>query len=75
MKAVKRILSVLLAFAMLAALLSNVAYAGNEAPALGPVTSKDVVYQIITDRFFDGDTSNNTPDGLTPRFTMERVLI
>lgn len=30
---------------------------------LGPVTSKDVIYQIITDRFYDGDTSNNVPDG------------
>lgn len=26
---------------------------------LGPVTSKDVIYQIITDRFYDGDPSNN----------------
>lgn len=33
------------------------------APKLGPVTSKDVVYQIITDRFYDGDTSNNVPAG------------
>lgn len=33
------------------------------APELGPVTSKDVVYQIITDRFYDGDTSNNVPAG------------
>lgn len=31
--------------------------------ALGPVTPKDVVYQIITDRFYDGDTSNNVPSG------------
>lgn len=30
---------------------------------LGPVTSKDVIYQIITDRFYDGDTSNNIPAG------------
>ncbi|WP_201798212.1 alpha-amylase family glycosyl hydrolase [Lachnotalea glycerini] len=30
---------------------------------LGPVTAKDVIYQIITDRFYDGDTSNNIPDG------------
>lgn len=29
--------------------------------ALGPVTPKDVVYQIITDRFADGDPSNNVP--------------
>lgn len=30
---------------------------------LGPVTGKDVVYQILTDRFYDGDSSNNIPDG------------
>jgi glycosidase len=28
-----------------------------------PVTSKDVIYQILTDRFYDGDTSNNIPSG------------
>ncbi|MCX7773892.1 MAG: alpha-amylase family glycosyl hydrolase [Clostridia bacterium] len=31
--------------------------------ALGPVTPKDVIYQIITDRFYDGDTTNNIPAG------------
>jgi glycosidase len=31
--------------------------------ALGPVTGKDVVYQILTDRFYDGDSSNNIPSG------------
>ncbi len=31
--------------------------------ALGPVTPKDTIYQIITDRFFDGDTTNNIPAG------------
>lgn len=30
---------------------------------LGPLTSRDVVYQIITDRFYDGDPTNNIPDG------------
>lgn len=30
---------------------------------LGPVTSKDTIYQIITDRFVDGDKSNSVPDG------------
>lgn len=33
------------------------------ASSLGPVTGKDVVYQIITDRFSDGNASNNTPTG------------
>ncbi|MGG1633731.1 alpha-amylase family glycosyl hydrolase [Paenibacillus sp. NRS-1760] len=31
--------------------------------ALSPVTPKDTVYQIITDRFYDGNTSNNIPAG------------
>ncbi|PCJ45924.1 MAG: alpha-amylase [Gammaproteobacteria bacterium] len=35
----------------------------NAETSLGPVTSKDVVYQILTDRFYDGDTSNNIPSG------------
>ncbi len=30
---------------------------------LGPVTSRDVIYQVITDRFYDGDLSNNVPTG------------
>ncbi|QGG56752.1 alpha-amylase family glycosyl hydrolase [Paenibacillus sp. B01] len=34
--------------------------------ALSPVTPKDTVYQIITDRFVDGDTSNNKPAGFDP---------
>lgn len=33
---------------------------------LGPVTSKDVIYQIITDRFYDGDPTNNIPPGFNP---------
>lgn len=30
---------------------------------LGPVTSKDVIYQIITDRFFDGEIIDYQADG------------
>lgn len=48
--------------------LSNTSYCKAEsiqsdiyATSLGPVTSKDVIYQIITDRFSDGDKSNNIP--------------
>jgi len=33
------------------------------AQTLGPLTPKDTVYQIITDRFVDGDTTNNVPAG------------
>lgn len=32
-----------------------------------PVTSRDVIYQIITDRFYDGDTGNNIPAGFDSR--------
>lgn len=31
--------------------------------SLGPLTPRDVVYQIITDRFADGDLTNNVPSG------------
>jgi glycosidase len=34
--------------------------------AIGPVTPKDVVYQIITDRFVNGDTTNDKPAGFDP---------
>ncbi|MBL4911055.1 MAG: alpha-amylase [Alteromonadaceae bacterium] len=43
--------------------LSIISYSGMAENSLGPITSKDVVYQILTDRFYDGDTSNNTPPG------------
>lgn len=39
------------------------AYTSN---SLSPVSSRDVIYQIITDRFYDGDTSNNIPVGFDP---------
>ncbi|THF78797.1 alpha-amylase family glycosyl hydrolase [Cohnella fermenti] len=42
---------------------SQQASAVTASGALGPLTPKDVVYQIITDRFVDGDTSNNVPSG------------
>jgi len=31
------------------------------AAALGADFKREVVYQIITDRFFDGSTANNNP--------------
>lgn len=40
--------------------------AATASGALGPVTPKDLVYQIITDRFVDGDTGNNVPNGFDP---------
>lgn len=78
MKTRKRILSLLMAMMMLFAVLVTPASAQENSGAqaasaqtastlnedyLGPVTSKDVIYQIITDRFYDGDTSNNVPAG------------
>jgi glycosidase len=48
------------------ALGGNTATAATASGALGPLTPKDVVYQIITDRFYDGDTANNKPSGFDP---------
>lgn len=36
------------------------------ADRLGPVTPKDTIYQILTDRFYDGDLTNNIPEGFDP---------
>ncbi|GAK10528.1 alpha-amylase family glycosyl hydrolase [Geomicrobium sp. JCM 19039] len=33
---------------------------------LGPVTSRDTIYQIVTDRFVDGNSNNNVPEGFDP---------
>lgn len=53
----------LLILAVLFTLVPNGILAQDISDNLGPVTSKDVVYQIITDRFCDGDSSNNVPSG------------
>ncbi|CQR23891.1 cyclomaltodextrin glucanotransferase [Streptococcus varani] len=37
--------------------------ADDTSLALGPVTPKDTIYQIITDRFSDGNIDNNIPTG------------
>jgi len=42
------------------------AEAETSSGALGPLTPKDTVYQIITDRFADGNPSNNVPAGFDP---------
>lgn len=60
----QRVISAVLTLAMvLSVTLFAFPVSAAEAPELGPVTSKDVVYQIITDRFYDGDPSNNVPEG------------
>lgn len=43
--------------------LSIISFLSLAQTAPSPVTAKDVVYQILTDRFYDGDPSNNTPSG------------
>lgn len=60
----QRVISAVLTLAMvLSVTLFAFPVSAAEAPELGPVTSKDVVYQIITDRFYDGDPSNNVSEG------------
>lgn len=49
--------------AVLCALFAAPITAQAQNTSLGPVTGRDVVYQILTDRFFDGNTANNIPAG------------
>ena len=63
MMRLKKLTIVLLILAMLFTLTSNAVWYQDSVDDLGPVTSKDVIYQIITDRFYDGDSSNNVPAG------------
>lgn len=63
------LLSFLMAFSLLVtdlAVQQKPVWAATTGQALGPVTPKDVVYQILTDRFFDGDVTNNKPAGTSP---------
>lgn len=41
-------------------------YSKAETDTLGPLTPHDTVYQIITDRFVDGNPGNNIPSGFDP---------
>jgi glycosidase len=34
--------------------------------SIGPVTSRDTIYQLLTDRFYNGNTSNDKPAGFDP---------
>lgn len=63
MKHIKKCLSLVLVMVLLLSMSGTVVFAQETTIDLGPVTSKDVIYQIITDRFYDGDTSNNVPSG------------
>lgn len=42
------------------------ATAAINASPLGPVTPKDTIYQILTDRFYNGNTANDKPAGTDP---------
>lgn len=66
MKKVNRILCLLLVTVMLFSVSPTVVFAQETTQSLGPVTSKDVIYQIITDRFYDGNIDNNVPEGFEP---------
>lgn len=69
----KRLKSIFACAALSLAIVFSTSFVGGGAKAWAssaaidssdlPVTSKDVIYQIITDRFYDGDTSNNIPAG------------
>lgn len=49
---------------LLASLISlSISLVAVERIDAAPVTPRDVVYQIITDRFVDGNTTNNVPSG------------
>lgn len=62
----KKLFSVFLALALIVGYTAAYplpADAAASGRSLGPVTSKDVIYQILTDRFYDGDPANNIPRG------------
>ena len=62
----RRLINSVLALVLLISLVSTASGVSPDRTlqdSISPVTSKDVVYQIITDRFYDGDTNNNIPDG------------
>lgn len=56
----KKYLSIVMLCVLVLSSFTSVRAAQNTTP-LGPLTPKDVVYQIITDRFYDGDITNNIP--------------
>ncbi len=45
----------------------------QSSSALGQLTGKDTIYQILTDRFYDGDATSNKPDGSTREDTVGRT--
>lgn len=62
MKRARGVLAFVLVIVLLLSIPSATVFAQETVNALGPVSSKAVIYQIITDRFYDGDSTNNIPD-------------
>lgn len=52
--------------ALAAALFAATPLYAQTCTSIGPVTSKDTIYQLLTDRFFNGSTGNDKPTGFDP---------
>lgn len=69
MKYIKRIIVSLIILLTSFISFGGVVQASIESPNaprgenLGPITPQDTIYQIVTDRFYDGDPDNNIPEG------------
>lgn len=55
MKRARGVLVFVLVIVLLLSIPGATVFAQETVNDLGPVSSKDVIYQIITDRFYDGD--------------------
>ena len=62
MKRARGVLVFVLVIVLLLSIPGATVFAQETVNDLGPVPSKDVIYQIITDRFYDGYSTNNIPD-------------
>lgn len=56
MKRARGVLVFVLVIVLLLSIPGATVFAQETVNDLGPVSSKDVIYQIITDRFYDGDS-------------------
>lgn len=65
MKRARGVLVFVLVIVLLLSIPGATVFAQETVNDLGPVSSKDVIYQIITDRFYDGDSTNNIPVGFS----------
>ena len=62
MKRARGVLVFVLVIVLLLSIPGATVFAQETVNDLGPVSSKDVIYQIITGRFYDGNSTNNIPD-------------